>query len=56
MNTLAFAGTMGPVVAQPEMREGLYVGAGIGGGMYSDKISAYNPIALNVISNSTNSS
>ncbi len=52
----AFAGTVGPVVVQPEMREGLYVGAGIGGGMYSDTITAYNPIVLNSINNSTNSS
>lgn len=52
----AFAGTMGPVAAQPLMKEGLYVGAGIGGGMYSDKISAYNPIFFDKVSNPNSTS
>ncbi|HBB52451.1 MAG TPA: hypothetical protein DCZ80_00940 [Legionellales bacterium] len=42
-SSLAFAGTMGPVVMVPTMKEGFYAGAGIGGAMYNDKISGLNP-------------
>jgi outer membrane immunogenic protein len=41
-SSLAFAGTMGPVVIEPTMKEGFYAGAGIGGGMYNDKILGLN--------------
>jgi|LauGreDrversion4_2_1035121.scaffolds.fasta_scaffold81194_1 outer membrane immunogenic protein len=38
---------MGAVVEEtPCMKEGFYVGAGIGGAMYNDKVEARNPITL----------
>jgi outer membrane immunogenic protein len=39
---ISFAGTMGPVVVEPTMKEGFYAGAGIGGAMYNDKIIGKN--------------
>lgn len=43
----AYAGTMGTIIEEPAyMKEGLYLGAGIGGAMYNDKIQAYNPVTL----------
>lgn len=44
---ISYAGTMGTIVEETAyMKEGLYVGAGIGGAMYNDKVQAYNPISL----------
>ncbi len=41
--TATFAGTMGATVIEtPCMKEGLYVGAGIGGSMYNNNFSVYN--------------
>lgn len=52
----AYAGTMGPIAVEPTMKEGLYVGAGIGGAMYNDKIKAYNPTTWVQQQNSFNTS
>lgn len=44
-SSVSFAGTMGAMIEEPfNMKEGLYLGAGIGGAMYNDKIKFYNPI------------
>ena len=56
MSGAALAGTMGDVTICKPMKEGLYVGAGIGGGMYNDKISAYNVSSLATVNKSFNSS
>ena len=46
-SSFAYAGTMGAIVEETAyMKEGLYVGAGIGGAMYNDKIQAQNPFTL----------
>jgi opacity protein-like surface antigen len=44
---VCYAGTVGAIVEEiPCMKEGLYVGAGIGGAMYNDKVKAYNTVNL----------
>jgi outer membrane immunogenic protein len=48
---------MGAVVIEsPCMKEGLYVGAGIGGSMYNNKITAYNTTSLFQVNRTFNSS
>lgn len=47
---------MRPIVVEPTMKEDLYIGAGIGGAMYNDKIYAYNPTPMVQQQNSFNTS
>jgi outer membrane immunogenic protein len=55
--TATFAGTMGATVIEtPCMKEGLYVGAGIGGSMYNNNFSVYNTSTLFQVNRSFSSS
>lgn len=43
----SYAGTMGTIMTETSfMKEGLYLGAGIGGAMYNDKIKAFNTLTF----------